>query len=493
MDYSYLSFGTAGIRGIMGDGPGEINKETVAVISHGLAQVWRKKYDGGTVVFCYDSRHNGKVFAECAAGVLSDYGFSCYVSEEPAPTPFLSYAVKTMKAVGGVNITASHNPKEYTGYKVYGADGIQIDVAAAEEVQDSIWSLTEAPLSEKLSFSPIPSDVYDSYIDTIIANNNLDDFDFYGFRASFTPLCGSSGSLMRQLAAKASLPLDFVETEMKPNGDFPDLPTPNPDDAGVFAKSLSGGGQTLLLANDPDGDRLGAMIRTATGCRLLSGNEIGILLLWYLLENSDNLQSKYIVKSIVSTEFVERLAAAYGVSVKNVLVGFRYIAQKAKADPDSFLFGFEESGGYLAHSHAGDKDGIEAACLLLKAAAQCYRRGLTLEDVLNELYSEYGKIDNHTLTIDIPLSDSKKIMVALRDKRPGKLGGRKIIDFQDYAVRDDELKGELISMSTESYKVILRPSGTEPKMKVYITAYTDSCCAEADIREMVRLLLDKTD
>lgn len=485
MDYKSLTFGTAGIRGIMGNGSGEMNMDAIAAISHGLAQVFKEVYTGGKVVICYDSRHKGKEFAQCAAKVIGSYGFSVYVALEPAPTPFLSYAIKAMDAVGGVNITASHNPKEYTGYKAYGQGGAQIDVAFANKVQNALWAVDKAAIPDFQGIEPIPHHIYDQYIDTIIANNKLLNTDFSSFSAVFTPLCGSSGKVMEALAQRASLPLAFVQEEMAPNGDFPGLPKPNPDDEGVFTRSLALGDYPLLLANDPDGDRLGAMVKTNGGYRLLTGNEIGILLLYYLLETTPDLSGKYIVKSIVSTEFAQRLAQAYGLKVENVPVGFRYIAQKIAADSDSFLFGFEESGGYLAHDHAGDKDGIEGACLLLKAGAYWHGQGKTLADILSLLYEKYGRVDNRTITLDMSQEDAKTAMAFFRSQPPETIGGKRVEAFKDYSQEEGELKANLLSIATSDYSLLLRPSGTEPKMKVYITSYVQKNNAEAAIKELL--------
>lgn len=485
MDYKKLTFGTAGIRGIIGDKPGEINMEAIAAISHGLARVLKEKYGRGKVVFCYDSRRNGSKFAYCAAKVIGSYGFSVYVAPEPAPTPFLSYAIKSMDAVGGVNITASHNPKEYTGYKAYAKGGAQIDVAFGYEVQNSLWAMAKAEVPAFEGIEAIPSYVYDQYVDTIIENNKLLNTDFGGFRAVFTPLCGSSGQLMASLVQKASLPLTFVQEEMAPNGDFPGLPKPNPDDESVFTRSLALGDYPLFLANDPDGDRLGAMVKVPGGYRLLSGNEIGILLLYYLLETTPDLSGKYIVKSIVSTEFAQRLARAYGLRVENVPVGFRYIAQKIAVDSKNFLFGFEESGGYLAHDHAGDKDGIEAACLLLKAGAHWQGQGRDLVAVLTQLYEKYGRVDNRTLTLDMTLEDAKAAMAFLRSHPLATLGGQRIETFKDYLQETGELKANLLSITTSDYSLLLRPSGTEPKMKVYISSYVRKNNAETAVKELL--------
>lgn len=484
MNYQNLTFGTAGIRGIMGDGDGELNLDAIAAISHSLAKVFAEDYKEGSVIFCYDSRKNGKDFALLAAKIIGSYGFSVYITSEPAPTPFLSYAVKKMNAIGGVNITASHNPKEYNGYKAYAKGGAQIDVAFAQRVQAYLKTMTLSPLTTEIKPSLIPQEIYEEYLDTIMENLALTTTDFGTFFGCYTPLCGSAGNLMRRLTAKAHLPFVFVESQMAPDGEFPNLPTPNPDNRAVFATALQNGDAPLLLANDPDGDRLGAMVKTEKGYEMLSGNDIGVLLLQYLLDTTEDVCDKYIVKSLVSTSFAETIAKSRGVITKNVPVGFRYIAQKIAQDEKNFLFGFEESGGYLAHPHAGDKDGIEGACLLLKAGAYYQKKGKTLLDVLDDLFTTYGKVENTTITLDMPLSVSKETMVALRKNPPQFLGEEKITVFTDYAPRDDELKGNLLGFSTESTDILLRPSGTEPKMKVYATLTPKSGAVEKNIKKL---------
>lgn len=467
MNYQSLTFGTAGIRGIMGNNPGELNNESISAISHCLAQVFKEDYNGGKVVFCYDSRKNGKKFALCAANVINSYGFDVYITKSSAPTPFLSYAVKKIGAIGGVNITASHNPKEYTGYKAYAGDGAQIDIAFAQRVQEKLMNFVLPKEKYTGTINEVSQEIYSSYLHTIAEKHGLATVDFGFFSALYTPLFGSAGELMKNLVQKTGIPIAFVEEQMMPNGDFPGLPKPNPDDTGVFDVAMTYKEYPLLLANDPDGDRLGAMVLTKTGYRLLSGNEIGILLLYYLLITTENVKDKFIVKSLVSTDFAQTLCADYGISVKNTLVGFRYIAKKMEEDKEHFLFGFEESGGYLASPHAGDKDGIEAACLLLKAGAYFFQQGKTLIDVLDNLYKTYGKVTDITLSIDLPLEKSAELMAALRKNPPNIFCGKAIDYFEDYSQRNDEMQGNLIAFRTKDASIILRPSGTEPKMKVY--------------------------
>ncbi len=487
MDYRNLTFGTAGIRGLMGDGEGELNRDAIAAIGESLAQVMEDMALEGAVVICRDSRNHGKEFAELTAEILADYGHNVYLGDEPLPTPFLSYAIRALKAAAGVNITASHNPKEYNGFKAYGADGAQINNDYAEKIQAKLRTFSHQKRNLGGKVLSIPDEIREKYLNTILGNLDLDHVNFHDLRAVYSPLHGSAGNFMRTLAERAFLPLIFAEDQMAPNGDFPLAPKPNPENPEVFERfKTTSPDAGLILINDPDGDRLGVMVKTAGGYRLLSGNEVGLLLLYYLITvESENAKEKYVVKSLVSSSLAETICSHYGVEMRNVLVGFRYIASEIEKDESGFLFGFEESGGYLAHSHARDKDGLEAACLMLKAAAHYRNEGRNLVQVLHEIYDTFGYVIDVTFSLNLSLQHCADVMSYMRQQGLNTICGEHVTSFTDLLKEKNTKKANIIVIKTSNFRVILRPSGTEPKMKVYISAQGDGVASAKQKAENV--------
>ncbi|MEE0776340.1 MAG: phospho-sugar mutase, partial [Bacillota bacterium] len=471
MDYSDLTFGTAGIRGLMGDDKGCLNNGSIGAIAESLAQAMDDMELKGTVVICRDSRNQGKEFADLSAEIMADYGHTVYLGTEPLPTPFLSYAIRVLKAVGGINITASHNPKEYNGFKAYGSDGAQIDTAYAEKVQAKLRHFSSAKQNRGGKVLPIPQEVYDLYLKTIVENLALSKVDFGDLKAVYSPLHGSAGAFMTKLKEMAHLPLIMAENQMKPDGDFPLAPKPNPENPEVFDPLISQVPDAdLILTNDPDGDRLGVMVKDGDSYRLLSGNEAGLVLLYYLLTKEvTKTQGKFAAKSLVSSSLAETLCSHYGIPMVNVLVGFRYIASEIEKNEEGFLFGFEESGGYLAHPHARDKDGLEAACLILKAAAVYQKENRTLCQVLDEIYNTFGYVIDVTYSLEIPLEQCSKLMATVRSYGIDTIAGENVVSLVDLLAEESDMKANIIVIKTANQRVILRPSGTEPKMKVYIS------------------------
>lgn len=509
---SYLSFGTAGMRGIMGAGLNRMNVYTVRQATEGLARLiedqGKEAMERG-VVIAYDSRHQSSEFAMQAALVLGYHGIKVYLFESLRPTPVLSFSVRHLKAYAGIMITASHNPSEYNGYKVYGEDGGQMPPALADRLSQSVAAVQDIltiPFGDKTTLLgsgqiEIISDRLDqAYLDqmrTVTLQKDLINQAGDQVKIVYTPLHGAGLYLgLKALHQAGFSQVHVVEDQAQADGDFPTVKYPNPESPAAFdmAEQLA---QVIdadvILATDPDADRLGAMIRNETGTfQLLTGNQIAVLMLDYLLtiksQSGDLPSDGVVIKSIVSTDLVECLTRQYQVELVEVLTGFKYIGEKIKQyeqnQSHSFLMGFEESYGYLLKTFARDKDAIQALVFISELTAYHKQQGNSLSEVLEQIYQRYGYYYEETLSFDYPglggRDQMKKMMTQLREMALKELADFKVIETIDCLSgirycedghqiplvypKSDVLKYRL----TPNAWFALRPSGTEPKIKLYL-------------------------
>lgn len=524
--YTNLEFGTAGMRGYIGAGTNRINIFVVRQATEGLAKLIESKGEEAKkrgVAIAYDSRHFSPEFAEDAARVLAAHGIKTYLFEALRPTPELSFAVRHYGAIAGIMITASHNPKEFNGYKVYGEDGGQMPPADAAALTDYIRAIAnpfdiavaDVETAKADGLIQILAEETDAdYLKEVQAVNiNQDLIDQYGrdMTIVYTPLHGTGEMLSRRALAQAGFEkVIIVEEQAQPDPDFSTVTSPNPESQAAFALAEEIGRQhqaDVLLATDPDADRLGVEIRQADGSYLnLSGNQIGALIAKYILEAHKQAgtlpANAALAKSIVSTELVTKIAESYGASMFNVLTGFKFIAEKIQEFEDTgshtYLFGFEESFGYLIKPFVRDKDAIQAVLLIAEIAAYYRSRGLTLADGLDEIYKEYGYFAEKTISVDLAGIDGaaqiKAIMAKFRDNSPSQFNNTDVALFEDFAKQTaTKLDGSVTNLTTPPSDVLkytltddswfaVRPSGTEPKIKFYIaTVGTDLADAQAKI------------
>lgn len=493
-----LAFGTGGLRGILGVGIGRMNRYTVARATQGLADFLGQ--NGGAVAIGYDTRHGSREFAEVTTGVLAHNGLTAYLFDRPLPTPLLSFAVRELGCAAGVMITASHNPAEYNGYKVYGPDGCQSTDATThailkhmEDVEyEAVGCLSMEEAYHKGLLRSVPQALYHSYL-THTLNSRLfpvAEADATGLKVVYTALCGTGIEPVSDVLNKMpGITIVPVKEQCVHNGNFPTCPRPNPElpEALTLALEMAKREEAdILLATDPDCDRVGVAVRTQTGeYQLLTGNEVGILLLQYIMQartQSHSLpRNPLVIKTIVSSDLSALIAQAYGAEVVEVLTGFKYIGEEigrleAKGEERRYVFGFEESCGYLAATHVRDKDGVMACLLVTEMAQKAKAQGITMDRLLEKLYSTYGvmesRLENYNITGAFPMDVMSRIMKRLREHPPVQLAGEHITVIKDYLLGIDGLPiSDVLSYSTSSgSKAIVRPSGTEPKIKVYISA-----------------------
>ena len=507
--YRALEFGTAGLRGVLGAGTNRMNIYTVRVATQGLANYLKNHYSESSVSISYDSRINSTLFSEEAARVLAANGIKVYLSKELQPTPVVSYAVRYFKSQAGIMVTASHNPSKYNGYKCYGSDGCQMtDVAAGEvysEIQklDCFKDVKLVDFKEALangSIEYIGEEFYESYLEKVqeqsIRKGICEGSDL---RVVYTPLNGAGNKLVRKILDRTGVKdVHIVKSQELPDGNFPTCPYPNPEIREALEEGLKLCAEVkpdLLLATDPDSDRVGIAVPDGDSYRLMTGNETGIMLTDYILKSRIELgtlpKDPVMVKTVVTSVLVERLAAKYGVEVKNVLTGFKYIGEQIlhleeKNEEYRYVFGFEESYGYLAGSYVRDKDAVVASMLIAEMTAYYKKQGKSLVDVINELYAEFGYYKNVTLSFEFDgasgMETMKNIMDGLRNFKGGEMAGYKITRHADYLLQFDKdfvtgeekkidlPKSNVLSFFLENGNaIIVRPSGTEPKIKIYFT------------------------
>jgi phosphoglucomutase len=502
--YRNLAFGTGGLRGVIGAGTNRMNIYTIAKASQGLADYLVKKFAEPSVVIGYDSRIKSDVFAKVAAGVFAANGVSVNIWPELLPVPTVSFAVRYMAASAGVMITASHNPSKYNGYKVYGADGCQITTEAAAEIQDEIEKLDifadvktsvfeEGLANGRIRY--ISEDVLTAYMEEVKAQSVL-----FGEKAKkdvaivYSPLNGTGlKPVTRVLKEMGYTNITLVEEQKLPDGNFPTCPYPNPEIREAMELGMEYAKKNhadLLLATDPDCDRVGIAVKDKRGeYILLSGNETGILLLDYICsqraKHGKMPSDPVMIKTIVTMDMGERIASDYGVRTVNVLTGFKFIGEQIgllekQGRADSYIFGFEESYGYLSGSYVRDKDAVDGAFLICEMFSYYAMRGIRLLDKLKELYSKYGFCLNTLHSYEFEGSSGfekmQEIMRTFREKvgeglEVDHFAGKKIYTVLDYSKGLDGLpKSDVVKYLLEgNCSVVVRPSGTEPKLKVYIS------------------------
>lgn len=501
---SWLSFGTGGLRGRMGLGSNRMNIYTVRLATQALAAVLAPS--GGTsagVVIAYDSRNMSRQFAVESAKVLVGNGMPVFLFDQITATPILSFAVRHLGADGGIVITASHNPPEYNGYKAYGADGGQLLAGPSQAISERMAALTleDVQLDEEVTTNPlfqeIGSSVYEAYFQAVLETSHDPRIDADNTSVLYTPLHGVGGHYVPEVLQRAGFTnTSCVAEQMQPDPEFSTVQSPNPEEAESFQLAIQeadGGRYDLLLATDPDGDRVGCAVWNGSEYQRLTGNQVGVLLTDYLLSKTEPhpTETNVVIKTIVTTEMVRPLARSYGARVIDTLTGFKYIAeQMERLEQDTherFLFGFEESYGYLAGTFARDKDAIIAGLLIAQMVSVYKQAGLTLLGKLDELMQTHGyyleSLDNFTFADEEEAERAAKLIESLRSDPPDQLGGEAISIVRDYqsSVATDRRtqeqqtihlpKENVIQFETDARtRVTLRPSGTEPKMKLYIGA-----------------------
>lgn len=500
--YKDLEFGTGGLRGIIGAGTNRINIYTVAKASQGLADYMKNHFpsDKRIIAISYDSRIKSDIFAKVSAKVFGANGIKVYIYDQIMPTPCLSFAVRALGCAAGIMITASHNPSKYNGYKVYGPDGCQITTKAAAEILNEIEKLdifediqiSDYSLLQKTGLiKPVPNYIYDSYIKQVKKQSMLDDKTLITKDVSiiYSPLNGTGlHPVLRVLNENGYTNITVVKEQEAPDGTFPTCPYPNPEDADAMSLAIEYAKKKnadLVLATDPDCDRVGISVKDLNEeYILLSGNETGMLLLDYIcsrLKDTKKMpKDPVLMKTIVTIDMAERIAEFYGVNTINVLTGFKFIGEQigmleTKKKEDSFIFGMEESYGYLRGTYVRDKDGVNAAFLICEMVAYYKELGITLFEKLQNLYKEFGYCLNtlHSYSFEgvSGFDTMQKIMEAFRTDVHS-FGENRIQKCLDYKKGIDGLpySNVLKFILTDNCSVVIRPSGTEPKLKVYISA-----------------------
>ena len=505
--YRDLEFGTGGLRGVIGAGTNRMNIYTVRKATQGLADHINQTCKNGSVAISYDSRHKSDVFAKEVARVCAANGVKAYLYPQLMPTPMLSFAVRDLKCSMGVMITASHNPAKYNGYKAYGADGCQITNETADAVLANILAVDEfdsvklADFDEALAEGKIVyigEDTVERYFENVQKQSiHSEIVKASGFKVVYTPLNGTGNKPVREILKRIGIKdVTVVKEQENPDGDFPTCPFPNPEIKQALElgmKYCEETGSDLLLATDPDCDRVGIAVKYQGDYKLLTGNEVGTLLLDYIASQRKAMGTlpewPLAVKTIVTTDLAARVAEKYGVELLDVLTGFKFIGEQigrmeAAGEADRYIFGFEESYGYLAGTYVRDKDAVVASMLICEMAAFYSRQGKNLVDVLNELYATYGYYlctqQSFGFEGEAGMEIMKKLMNHLRENPADRIDGDKVIAFGDYlkSVRTDRLTGEqthidlpksdvLMYEMEGGSKAVIRPSGTEPKIKVY--------------------------
>ncbi len=518
-----MDFGTAGLRSTMYMGIGCMNRFTVAQTTRGIAALIKSANgeDRG-VAIAYDSRNNSELFARVSALVLASEGIKSYIFRGIRPTPELSYAVRRLGAMAGINITASHNPKEYNGYKAYWEDGAQIGpeqakIVSSERARFDVLDPTPLPSYEEAVASGIIVELDESfdeyYLEEVLktaitpdAVSSIAD----ELKVVYTPLHGAGYKLVPEVFRRMGLKyLYTVDEQMTPDGNFPTVKKPNPEYADVFEKGIAIAnevGSDLIIATDPDSDRVGVMARNKNGEFVtISGNQMGALLLDYAIRERRRLgklpSNAYAVKSIVSTDMAYGIATKQGIKLHDVLTGFKFIGEVIKnyemsGAEDGFVLGFEESYGYLLGSYARDKDAVEGSMMILEMTAFYKKQNMTLCDALAALYETYGNYKEAMIDIYMEGYDGiekrKRIMSSLRENVPTAFGEYKVKTVGDYLVSTvtelatgnktttGQPQSDVLYYTLENEdKIIVRPSGTEPKIKIYVLAH-DSNTAELE-------------
>ena len=494
--YRHLAFGTGGLRGVLGAGTNRMNLYTVRRATQGLADYLNATDLPKSVAIAHDSRVKGDLFAREAARVLAANGITAHLYPRLEPTPALSWAVRYLHCGAGICVTASHNPAQYNGYKVYGADGCQITPEAAEKVLaamektdcfDGVKLADYDAAAAEGKIQIIPDECLDAFVDAVLALRPGNDVS--KLKLVYTPLNGSGLECVKKLLAKMGVTeLTVVPSQEAPDGHFPTCPYPNPEIREAMEEGLRLCDEVkpdLLIGTDPDCDRMGAAVPDGQGgYRLITGNEMGVLLLDYLcrtrIARNTMPPNPVAVTTIVSTDMATPVAQSYGVELRRTLTGFKYIGEQIglleeEGHAERYLFGFEESYGYLSGAHVRDKDAVNAVMLACECAAWYAGQGMTLLDAMNALYEKFGFYRNGLLSRAFEGQDGMAamdaLMKSLRTAPPAEIGGWKVSGTTDYLndgtglIPSDVLEFRL----EDAGKVIVRPSGTEPKLKLYLS------------------------
>ncbi len=489
--FKELEFGTGGLRGKIGAGTNRMNVYTVARATLGLANFISNTGSGEKkVAIGYDTRIKSKLFAETAAKVLSNKNITVFLFNRPLPTPTLSFAVRELRCNAGIMITASHNPAVYNGYKVYGADGCQITTKAADEIYHEISRLgyfESLPKQAGENIHEVPEEVYEKFIASVTELSLAENTD-KTISVVYTPLNGTGMEPVTDILKRNGYQnIIVVNEQAEHDGNFPTCPFPNPEMPEAMALGLTYAKKhnaEILLATDPDCDRVGVAVKQENDYQLLTGNEVGILLFDYICRRKTEMgtmpQNPLCVKTIVTTLLAEKIAKNYGVEMVNVLTGFKFIGEKIgeleqAGQKERYLFGFEESCGYLSGSHVRDKDGVNAALLICEMCGFYRSLGVSLAEKLAEIYNTYGYSLNSLLSFtfegEVGMQKMKDFMVSMR--RVGdSFGGFNLRNRTDYLAGVDGLpKSDVLAFElNDECSVIIRPSGTEPKLKFYLFA-----------------------
>lgn len=508
--YRSLEFGTAGLRGVIGAGTNRMNIYTVGRATQGLADYLNANYDNPSVAIGYDSRIKSDLFSKEAASVLAANGVKVYIYDELEPTPCLSYAIRYFHTQSGIIITASHNPAKYNGYKCYNPNGYQMTDEEAAEAYEYIQKVDYFTGIKKVDFDGAVNNGKIEFIGEKVINSFLDEVQKQcinpeivknaDLKVIYTPLNGTGNKPVRAILDRIGVKSVYVVPEQEyPDGNFPTCPFPNPEIKQVFEIGLEMNrkiGADILLATDPDCDRVGIAVPDKTGeLVLMSGNEVGAMLLNYILsqrlEKGTLPKSAIAVKSFVSTDLAEVIAKKYNCTFKNLLTGFKYIGElitnlEKEGRASDFVMGFEESYGYLAGTHARDKDAVVASMLICEMAAYYKTKNMNLVDVMNSLYDEFGyycnEVKSYTFEGAAGMEKMAQIMDTLRQNPPKTIGDFAVTAVSDYKTSKTTFtdggeekielpKSNVLAFALENgNKVIVRPSGTEPKIKAYLTA-----------------------
>ena len=508
--YKNLEFGTAGLRGVIGAGTNRMNVYTVNQATQGLADYLNETFENPSVAIAYDSRIKSKEFAESAAGVLAANGVKVYIYPELVPTPMLSFAVRRLECSSGIIITASHNPSKYNGFKCYDPNGYQMTDEAAAKTYEYIQNIDMFSGVKTMSFEDaLAEDMVDFIEDWLYEEFyakvssclvNSDSIKKAGLKLIYTPLNGAGNKPVRKVLKMAGITdVTVVKEQEKPDGNFPTCPYPNPEIRQAFEcaiETAKGTDADLLLATDPDCDRVGIAVKDGDDYVLMTGNEVGAMLAEYLLstlkEQNKLPEKPIVVKSIVTTPLIEAICKEYGAEVADLLTGFKYIGElitnlEKDGKEDNFVVGMEESYGYLRGIHARDKDAVVASLMICEMAAVYKLKGISLKQFMDSIYEKYGMYLNTVLNFAFEgasgMQKMADIMNSLRENVPTSFANKKVVKVADYktSLTTDMATGEsavinlpksnVLSYSLQdNSKVIVRPSGTEPKIKVYITA-----------------------
>ena len=493
--YRDLEFGTGGLRGIMGVGTNRMNKYTVGRATQGLANyILKQNGKDFKVAIGYDSRNNSDIFSKTAAEILSSNGIKVYLYDDIHPISLLSYAVRSLGCIAGIVVTASHNPKEYNGYKVYWTDGAQVIPPHDKNIIDEVLKVSpeEVKMGDNSKVSLIGKDIEDKYMNDLMGYLVNPDIikKHNDIKIVYTPIHGSGYKMVPMALKKAGFTnITTLETVQPPNGNFPTVESPNPENPEALKMAVDKAkeiGAELVMGTDPDCDRMGCALLNRDGNYIyLTGNQIGSIILNYLITNKKNIKNPFVVKTIVTTELARTIANANNVKLFDVLTGFKWIADIIEREKDgNYLFGFEESFGYCINGNVRDKDGVSSCLIFAEILAYCKDNNMTLADYLESLYEKYGYFYEETISITKKGADGAKaieyMMTYYRNNMPKEISGVEVVHISDYEKKEvyandgKKIKDITLPKSNvlqyilkDNTKITIRPSGTEPKIKFY--------------------------